>query len=233
MKLSLASDSSLDISDHGFIGTETAGLDGYFDLGGHTLSCAIADGNFFRINNMTLENGAFNVLDATTGRVFIGYGEGVDASSVDFTLNCPLIVRTGCTFKVRDYEALGSADHSFNQTGTMEVYGVFKPTGDYWCGCTLMNGATLDLSTRTAALDAVSSLSYNKDLSFEENAVVNVVLGEKRFSSGGKILSWTSETKPANIDTVKFVRADADRRYSLVVKSDGLYASEGLTITFY
>ncbi len=231
MKLSLASDSSIDISAHGLLGTETAGLDGCFDFGGNTLACAIANDTYFRINNMTLENGAFKVEDATTGRVFIGYGgEGVDASSVDFTLNCPLIVRTGCTLKVRDYEALGSADHTNNQTGTMEVYGVFKPTGDYWCGCTLMNGATLDLSSRTTALNAVSSLAYNKNLSFEENAVVNVVLGDKRFS-GGKILSWTDETKPANIDTVKFVRADADREYAFAVKGDGLYAQAGLIIS--
>ena len=234
MRLALSSDSSFDISAHGFLGTETAGIVGEFDLGGYTLSGAIANGQYFRINNMTLENGAFKVEEATTGRLFIGYGEGVVATNVDFTLNCPVIVRTGCAFKVRDYESLGGAANGTSQYGVMEVHGAFKPTSDYFYGCTLMDGATLDLSTRSTTLNALSASTGGlTNLAFAANATINIHLGTRKTSGSVPLLSWTSETKPANIDTVKFVRADADRPYALTLKSDGLYAQAGLIISFH
>ena len=234
MRLALSSDSSFDISAHGFLGTETAGIVGEFDLGGYTLSGAIANGQYFRINNMTLENGAFKVEEATTGRLFIGYGEGVVATNVDFTLNCPVIVRTGCAFKVRDYESLGGAANGTSQYGVMEVHGAFKPTSDYFYGCTLMDGATLDLSTRSTMLNALSASTGGlTNLAFAANATINIHLGTRKTSGSVPLLSWTAETKPANIDTVNFVRADEGRRYSLVVKENGLYACSGLIISFH
>ena len=108
---------------------------------------------------------------------------------------------------------------------------LFAEKGYY--GCTLMDGATRDLSMRSTALGSVSSATGGKrELSFEENATIKVSLGTKRFEDS-RILSWTEDTKSANIDTVKFVRADADRRYSLVVKDDGLYANVGLTFSIH
>ena len=234
MRLALASDSSFDIANHGFIGTETAGLMGEFDLGGHTFSGAIGDGLYFRINNMTMNNGAFKVENATTGRLFIGFGEGVVATNVDFTLNCPVVVRSTCSFKVRDYESLGGAVNGSTQYGPMEVYGAFRPTSDCFYGCTLMDGATLDLSTRSTTLNALSASTGGlTNLAFAANATINVHLGTRKTSGLVPILSWTAETKPENIDTVRFVRADEDRRYALVVKEDGLYACAGLVISFH
>ena len=171
---------------------------------------------------------------ATTGTIFIGYNEDVVATNVDFSLNCPLAVRAGSTFKVRDYEAAGSANPLTSASGAMEVYGAFRPTGDYFYGCTLMDGSTLDLSTRSTTLNAKSSVIRGlANLSFAENATVNVKIGERRVSTTTPIMSWTAATKPANIDSVKFVCADENHRYSLAVKSDGLYLLAGLTLTFY
>ena len=234
MHLSLTSDSVLDAIDNSFLGTETAGLDATFDLCGHALSCSIANGKLFRINNMTLENGTFNVEDATTGYLFTGYGEGVVATNVDFRLNCSVIVRTGSTFKVRDYEPLGGANYTYGQYGAMEVYGAFRPTSDRFYGCTLMDGATLDLSTRSTTLNALSeSTGGLTNLAFAANATINIHLGTRKTSGSVPLLSWTAETKPDNIDTVKFVRADEGRRYALVVKENGLYACAGLIISFH
>ena len=42
------------------------------------------------------------------------------------------------------------------------------------------------------------------------------------FLKRSPVVSWTSETKPQNVDTVKFTRVD-DRKYWLEVKDDGLY----------
>ena len=233
MYLVLTDDSSLDVKVHSFIGTETAGLVGSIDLGGNTLSCDIASGQLFRLNNMTLNDGKFKVEDATTGKLFVGYGEGVVATNVDFTLNCSVIVRSECSFKVRDYESLGGAGHSYGQYGPMEVYGTFKPTSDIFYGCTLMDGSTLDLSTRTTTLNAISAATGGcTNLAFEANSTVNVSLGSRHCGNSTPILSWTEGTKPANVDTVKFVLADADRKYTLVAKADGLYAQNGLVLVF-
>lgn len=227
----LSADSSFDSSASLYVGSSAH--PGTIDIGGNTLSATIGNGQYLRLDSGVMTNGTFSVVGTGSGTLIVRGSGGVDARTVDVKLNCPLLLANNSSFSVRGYESLWTGDNG-NQNGVLYVYGAFKPTTDYWYGCTLADGATLDLSTRTGALNAVSSASGNQTaLSFEENAVVNVVIGDRRFSSGGKILSWTSETKPANIDTVKFVRADADRRYSLVVKSDGLYASEGLTITFY
>lgn len=233
MRLALAADSSFDISAHGFLGTETAGVMGEFDLGGHSLSGAISNGKYFRINNMTLKNGTFKVKDATSGQLFIGYGEGVVATNVDFSLNCPIVVRNNCEFKVRDYEALGGTRSTSTQSGSMEVYGKFMPKSDSFYGCTLMDGSTLDLSTRSTTLNPYSNFTAGATtLKFEENATVNIMVGDRKISAHTPIMSWTEETKPANIDTVTFVRADADRKYSIVRKSDGLYLETGFIIIF-
>jgi hypothetical protein len=182
---------------------------------------------------MTMNNGAFKVENATTGRLFIGYGEGVVATNVDFTLNCPVVVRGTCTFKVRGYESLGGAPNGSTQYGAMEVYGAFRPTSDCFYGCTLMDGSSLDLSTRSTPLNALSAMTGGcTNLAFAANATVGVKLGERRIPSGAPLMSWTAATKPANLDTVNFVRADADRQYNLVVKADGLYAETGFVVMF-
>ena len=233
MRISLTSDSFAHANDNTFIGTETSGLGAFLDLGGYELSCSIMNGKLFRLNNITMMNGRFSVDEPTTGLIFIGYGEGVVATNVDFKLNCPVLVRSNCSFKVRDYESLGGADHTYSQYGPMEVYGAFTPTSDSFYGCTLMDGATLDLSTRVTALNAVSASKGGlTNLAFRADATVKVKLGTKRFAQS-KILSWTADTKPANIDTVEFVKADADRRYSLLLKDDGLYANAGLVISIH
>lgn len=126
--------------------------------------------------------------------------------------------------------ALNEGDNGA-QTGTLYVYGAFKPTTAYWYGCTLMDGSTLDLSGGNMSA-ASSSTKGPTALSFEESATVNITVGDRKVSALTPIMSWTEETKPANIDTVTFVRADADRKYSIVRKSDGLYLETGLIIIF-
>lgn len=231
LEMTLKADGTFDAEKNMYLGTSTSGIESRFNLGGNKFSGVIGSGQFLRLQSMTLTNGVFEVTG--NGGYLLARG-GVEASDVDFKLNCAIVVKTGDVFSVRDYEALGGTRSTSTQSGVMAVYGAFTPVSDSFYGCTLMNNSTIDLSKRSTALDVYSNFTAGAPtLAFEENAVVNVVIGDRRFSSGGKILSWTSETKPANIDTVKFVRADADRRYSLVVKSDGLYASEGLTITFH
>ncbi len=94
-----------------------------------------------------------------------------------------------------------------------------------------MDGATLDLSTRSTVLNAQSATTDGlRIFAFEENATIGVKIGDRKVSSRLPVVSWTSETKPQNVDTVKFTRGD-DRKYWLEVKDDGLYCiSPGLII---
>lgn len=230
LDLALKGDSTFDAEMGMYIGSSTSGINSYIDLGGHAFSGTIGDGKFLRLDSVTMENGTFAV---TGDGGFLLARAGVVATNVDFRLNCAIVVQNNTRFSVRDYEALGGTRSTSTQSGTMAVYGTFTPTSDSFYGCTLMDGSTLDLSTRSTTLNPYSDFTAGATtLKFEENATVNIVLGSRR-TGNAPIMSWTAETKPANIDTVKFVRADADRSYSLVVKSDGLYAGEGLTITFY
>ena len=230
LEMTLKGDGTFDAEKNMHFGTSTFGIDSLFDLGGNTFSGVIGNGQFLRFQSMTLKNGTFNV---TGGGGYLLARGGVVATNVDFKLNCAVVVRGGDVFSVRDYEALGGTGSTSTQNGTMAVYGTFTPTSDSFYGCTLMDGSTLDLSTRSTTLNPYSDFTAGATtLKFEANATVNVVLGSRR-TGNAPIMSWTAETKPENIDTVKFVRADADRRYSLIMKSDGLYASEGLIITIY
>jgi ethanolamine utilization microcompartment shell protein EutL len=96
-----------------------------------------------------------------------------------------------------------------------------------------MDGSTLDLSSRSTTLNALSASTRGlANLAFAANATVGVSLGTRHASSAEPLMSWTAATKPANIDTVSFVRTDADRQYSLVLRENGLYAQVGLTIMF-
>lgn len=229
LEITLSDDSTFNAEKSAYFGSATSGVNSHIYLGGNTISGDIGDGQYLRLDRMTMENGTVVV---TNGGWLLAR-DGVVATNVDFRLACGVVIASGSTFSVRDYEALGGTQSKSTQSGTMAVYGAFTPTSDSFYGCTLMDGSTLDLSTRSTTLNPCSDFTAGATtLKFEENATVNVVLGSRR-TGNSPIMSWTAETKPANIDTVKFVRADADRRYSLVVKENGLYACAGLIITFH
>ena len=91
----------------------------------------------------------------------------------------------------------------------------------------MMDGSTIDISSRTTALPLVSVFTNGDNtLKFAEGATtVYIRLGEKRFP-GGKVISWAE--KPDGIGTVKFRCADEGHQLSFIPKGDGLYATSGL-----
>jgi hypothetical protein len=230
VRMSLKNNSSFDAENSMYIGSETSSVNSHVDLGGNVFSGTIGDGKFLRLDRLTIENGT---LEVTNGDGYLLARNTVNAQSVDFRLNCAIVVASESLFSVRNYEALGGTRSTSKQTGSMLVYGIFTPVSDSFYGCTLMNGSTIDLSKRTTALNVHSDFTAGaKTLKFDENATVKIKLGTQYFPQS-KILSWTKETKPANVDTVQFVKGDSDRRYSLVVREDGLYADVGLIITIH
>ena len=224
----LKANSTFEASNNMYLGAGSASLSS-IDLGGNTFSGTIASGKFLRLYNIDVEDGT---VEASGAGALIA--SGAVATNVDFRLGCAVVVATDTTFPVRDYEALGGKRSTSNESGTMEVYGAFTPTSDSFYGCTLMDGSTLDLSTRSTTLNPYSNFTAGSTtLKFEANATINIHLGTRKTSGAVPLLSWTAETKPDNIDTVKFVRADEGRRYSLVVKENGLYACAGFIISIY
>lgn len=113
----------------------------------------------------------------------------------------------------------------------LEIYGTFKPSAhNYFHGCKMMDGSTIDLSSRTNALPRIAAFTSNsaKTLDFETDKTVYVKFGGYRTASREPIISWTA--KPADIDTVKFKAARGEQPCSFVKKDDGLYIRRGFTI---
>ncbi|MBQ3748575.1 MAG: hypothetical protein II863_14325, partial [Kiritimatiellae bacterium] len=116
-------------------------------------------------------------------------------------------------------------ESTFDGGGTT-VAGTLKPVAGTVSGVTLQDGATLDLS----ALSDAFSLDDN-DISFADGASITIDLGSRTASSRSPLVSWT--VPPANLGTLKFVRAAGASR-GFVVKSDGIYlAPEGLIISIF
>jgi len=152
-----------------------------------------------------------------------------EASNVDFRVNCRLNIIA--PLNVHDYVALYGANANLG-TEAINVFGAFRPSAshNYFHGCRMMDGSTIDLTERTAAIPLISAFTNtgsDRTLKFADGATVYVALGGKRFT-GGKVISW--DEKPENIAQVKFRSALGERRCTFIAKDDGLYAMNGLII---
>ena len=116
-------------------------------------------------------------------------------------------------------------ESTFDGGGTT-VAGTLKPVAGTVSGVTLQDGATLDLS----ALSDAFSFDDNA-ISFADDVSITIDLGSRTASSRSPLVSWT--VPPANLGTLKFIRAAGATR-GFVVKSDGIYlAPKGLIISFF
>ena len=233
--MTLTADSSFELPHScGMIGSNYAATT--LDLAGHKLTVDISAGKEFFLSNATISNGTIELRnDAGDGKLLTGQDGGNasangtnHAETVDFKVGCALWLYA--PLSVRNYEALYDRN-SNNGTAAFNIHGAFKPSAhDYFHGCTMQDGSTIDLSLREAALPLVSvftNTNSDRTLKFADGATVYVALGGKRFA-GGKVISWNE--KPANIGTVKFRSAPGERRCAFIAKDDGLYAMSGMVI---
>ena len=248
--VTLTADSSFELPHScGMIGSNYAATT--LDLAGHKLTVDISAGKEFFLSNATISNGTIE-LHSTDGRLLTGQDSGNasangtnHAETVDFKVGCALWLYA--PLSVRNYEALYDRN-SNNGWAAFNIHGAFKPSAhDYFHGCTMQDGSTIDLSLREAALPLVSvftNTNSDRTLKFADGATVYVALGGKRFA-GGKVISWNEKLggkrfaggkviswneKPENIGTVKFRSALGERRYAFIAKDDGLYAMSGMVI---
>ena len=118
-----------------------------------------------------------------------------------------------------------NGESAFDGGGTT-LSGALKVNAGTVGGVTLLDGATLDLSELSGAF----SLDDNA-IAFADGARITITLGSRTVSTKSPLVSWT--TPPANLGTLKFVRAAGASR-GFVVKTDGIYlAPVGLIISFF
>lgn len=203
----------------------------YADLGGHELSLTAASGKHFGLMNATFENGSVYMR---SGGWFSTTNSVVATNNVKLTVGCASDMAGSVA--VADYIVLqGNKDYN-SGAGVIDVYGTFSMNSRIYHGTMLHDGSTIDFTRYgadipfplpTVAMFAASATG-DKTLRFEPGATIGVKLGDRKVKSGACIISWDSETAPDA--SVKFIRADADKRHKLVKKSDGLYLYRGFSV---
>ena len=194
-------------------------------LNGHTLEVAIAGAKTLRFDNCAPQGpGKIKII---SGGYLQTLTSACNATNVDFIVGSAL--NLGTALSVHDYESV--YDWNANSgTAALNVYGAFKPSAhDYFYGCTMQDGSTIDLSSRTNALPRVSAFTGgDHTLKFATNATVKVKLGGRKVSRKTPIVSWA--TAPENLAGLKFVCGDEERRFTVIKKEDGLYIHTGMII---
>ena len=185
-------------------------------MNGYTLEVAITSAKNLKFDTCSPE-GVGKITIKSGGYLQIQNREHF-ATNVDFVVGSALKMTTA--LNVHDYEAAYNANYN-DGTAALNVYGTFKPAvHNYFYGCTLKDGSTIDLSNRTGALPSASSFtSGDKTLKFASGATVNVLASGKnatKTANGKQLISWS-----AIPEGVTFVSAKKGQR--LVTKADGLY----------
>ncbi len=197
----------------------------FVDLRGYTLSTYIeGGGRTLYLNNVTVDDG---LVDVVSGGWFGSLGTIVATNNVSFRVNCACDIQG--EFYAKNYTYLQTSLNYNRGAGVVDVYGTFGMASRAFHGTRLHDGSTIDFADYGASipfpLPAVSvivdSQLGDKTLRFEPGATIGVKLGDREVEKGTCIISWDAETAPDA--TVKFVRADEDRKYYLRVQSDGLY----------
>ena len=196
----------------------------YFDLGGHELTVsALTTGKqlFFR-NTGTITNGVFLLKNNTDWRI------NSALSARGTTLRAEGTLYIGAQLDVDDYYAACSNNVN-NGTAAMNVYGRFTPATDYFYGCTLQDGATLDLNGRNGAWSTTSAFTSGANhVTFASGATITVDVST-RPTFKGKIVDWGAGNTPSDV-TFKLDAASKAMGRALRVKDDGLYAVGGVII---
>ena len=137
----------------------------------------------------------------------------------------------GGLLEVDDYYAACTVNLN-NGTGGMNVYGRFTPSTDYFYGCTLQDGSTLDLGSRTDAWSTTSAFTNGLNrVTFAAGATVTVDV-HARPTWSGKIVDLGAGNMPSG---VLFKLDDASKAMGrvLCVGENGLYAANGAMVIVY
>ena len=186
--VTLTDDSTLDFA---FNTTVFDVLPIHFDLGGHelTVSALTAGKQLYFHNAGTITNGTFWLKDNTDWRI------NAAVSARGATLRAEGTLWIGATLDVDNYYAACTTNVN-NGTGAMNVYGRFTPATDYFYGCTLQDGAILDLNGRNGAWSTTSAFTNGLNLvSFADGATITID-AHARARWAERLLTGTRATLP-------------------------------------
>ncbi len=200
----------------------------FIDLRGHTLSATIdtsgGGGKTLYLYNVTVDNG---LVDVKSGGWFGSRGTVVATNNVSFTVNCACDIQGA--FAATDFIYRQSNTGYNRGDGVVDVFGRLGMLVRVFHGTRLHDGATIDFTELgdttpfplpTVAMFATSQTG-DKTLRFEPGATIGVKLGERKLEKGTRVISWDAATAPDA--TVKFVSADAGKKYRFKKEADGLY----------
>lgn len=232
--LALTADSTIDLD-----GRHTLGKTATLDLAGNKLTILTTAAIYFR----GIEAVSAGTIELHGPRLIeFAYKDTADTNDlrlVDLVVTDggQLRVQANVVAKLGDYVSAADAqDNNASYSGKIELYGTFRPDTDYFHGLEIQNGATIDISGRTTPLPCQSLIGENcvantKNMTFADNATVRVNWGERDIAVRLPLISWTAETMPANLDTLRFIGECSRGTVGLIKKSDGLYQPNGLLIS--
>jgi len=221
--ITLASNSTVNVGANFFI-------NGNVDLGGNTLAVQIVSGGWFHLRSSSFKNGC---LDAVSGG-FLSFPAALDMRTVDLKAGAALAINGDVS--VRDYYTKYNANASVG-TMALNVYGTFTPNDNYFYGCTMQNGSTIDLSAKSEpwSVSSKNTKTVVTNVTFAAGAKVTVDLHGREFDFAGtnmvKVVSW-GEMPP---DTVRF-QADPETRSrarNVIMMEDGLYVIRTSTVLIF
>ena len=192
---------------------------GPIDFGGNALACSIASGKTFFFRG-TATDGTLRTTGAGTLQV------ATAAGSQTMDLDAATALNVAAALTVRDYTARYEGTSNAG-SAAMNVYGTFTPVTDNFYGCTMLNGSTLDLTSKTDVWSTKGAFTSGLNtVTFAENAVVNVALSADRellFDENGlaQVVAW--EEEPPVSTTFKLAGPALQNRRSLLRKPGGLY----------
>ena len=226
----VTADSTIKNNQNMFFGDGTGDL--LCDMGGKTLTVTVA--NYLTFAQSFTEAPGKIVCSGSGYVQTSDSGVLVNATNVDFSIGCKLNPKDAEHLDVHDYAATCTdADAAGEPAATrwLKVHGTFTPAAAPFLGCEMQDGSSIDLSAKSAAWSVKSSRKSLNVVSFADGAAVRILLGSRIVTKDEAIVSWTEETRPANLASLKFIGVLDGRTVGLSKRSDGLYCARGLMIT--
>jgi len=240
--VTLVADSSLDLGAY-VLTYFSSPNPATFNLDGHKLTVNAGAGGQF---NVAFPIVAGTVKYETGGYLAVPAGATAGSTSFDLEMTGAAFLLEG-TLSVSNY--LASYTQRWNHGSyQVKVYGTFTPAGvdenglEYFHGCEMQTGSTIDLSAKTATWDTTAT-GWNgtgdadgaRTVTFADHATVTLDLHGRTLVKGEKIVNWSAA--PANLTTLTFAldAATAEAGEELVVTDSGIYyaADEGTVAHAY
>ena len=219
--LTLSADSALEAAFNTTVFHNTTDI---WNLDTHTLTVEIEAGKtLYLTDSVTITNGVLWTKGDGCWRIV---SKPVNMRGA--TLRAESALWISGQLDVENYYA-ASTNNVNNGVTAMNVYGRFTPATDYFYGCTLQDGATIDLGSRTGAWSTTSAFTSGANhVTFASGATITVDVST-RPTFKGKIVDWGAGNTPSDV-TFKLDAASKAMGRALQVKDDGLYAVGGMMI---